>query len=63
MKYSDTRLTRMLRPVLCYIALILGFAGMAQKTYVNKEWSETIGLPDTLNWSTSVFDFQGNVTQ
>ncbi|MBZ0206239.1 MAG: S8 family serine peptidase [Flavobacteriales bacterium] len=61
MKYSDTRLTRMLRLVLCYIALILGFAGMAQKSYVNKEWSETIGLPDTLNWSASVFDFQGNV--
>ena len=34
---------------------------MAQKTYVNKEWSETIGLPDTLNWSASVFDVQGNV--
>lgn len=29
--------------------------------YVNKEWAETTGAPDNLDWTASTFDAQGNV--
>ncbi len=31
------------------------------QTYVNKEWEKSAGLPDTLDWSASVFDVSGNI--
>lgn len=48
------------RQVTLVLYLAVPLLAMAQ-TYVNKEWSETTGLPDTLNWNASVFDVQGNV--
>ncbi|MBX2972487.1 MAG: hypothetical protein KF797_05250 [Flavobacteriales bacterium] len=31
------------------------------QVYVNKEWERTSGLPDTLSWSATSFDINGNV--
>jgi len=57
---TDARLRPLLRHALCYLAILMGTFSVAQ-TYVNKEWAETIGLPDSLDWSASVFDPSGNI--
>ncbi len=34
---------------------------LSAQTYVNKEWEKNTGLPDTLDWSASVFDGAGDI--
>lgn len=41
-------------------ATILTLALSAQM-YVNKEWAETTGLPDDIDWTATAFDNEGNI--
>ncbi|HMN07138.1 MAG TPA: SBBP repeat-containing protein, partial [Flavobacteriales bacterium] len=34
---------------------------LVSQTYVNKEWSQTTGLPGNIDWSASAVDPQGNI--
>jgi hypothetical protein len=31
------------------------------QTYLNKEWTENFGSPDSINWSSTVIDNQGQI--
>lgn len=57
MKRTTTLLARYAALALYLGAPLLAMAQM----YVNKEWSETIGLPANLDWSASALDTQGNL--
>lgn len=47
--------------IFCVSILLTYYSSSKAQTYVNKEWETTNGLPDSVDWSQSKADGQGNI--